>query len=211
MPSGRGGILASMRERWARTAVALVVIGGLSGCTDDELVPISEAELPVARAESECPSTYDIPTPFLLDDPTPVPYPTPAGDRVQPRLQLPVFPNAREVDGFKLKHGQVQMFETTASAGEVLDFYEVELVNIGLVTGSSGYGVAGFSCTFVPYYGGRHDPSLLPRVTITTEFVMRDHASGAVSHEPPPGFRGKGQRFAPPGDGKLWFFVITEE
>jgi hypothetical protein len=61
-----------------------------------------------------------------------------------------------------------------------------------------GYGPAGRSCTFAPYWK-RNGPDWSPLVIVSTEWTPEERDPELL----PPGYQGTGVRFAPPAPGVL--------
>jgi hypothetical protein len=135
---------------------------------------------------------------------TPVPFPTPQGDRVDPQIDIPVFPGAREIDGFEAHDLAVQVFEARTTEAELFRFFEEELDERGFtLTGSSGGPADGHSCTFVQPGGSQIPPR--PIVIVSTIWTERE----GERTSPAPGFQGVGARYLPPAEGVIWFWVST--
>jgi len=137
--------------------------------------------------------------------PSPVPFPAPRGERVEPLVKgVPQFPAAVEVDGFVIPatdywgEQAVQQFSTASFPEEVLAFFDTELTAAGWQPYGGSYGVSGQGNTYV------RDRD---QVTVTSEFQLRPEERSAT--EPPPGFQGKGVPFADRENGKSYFFIIT--
>jgi DNA-binding CsgD family transcriptional regulator len=138
---------------------------------------------------------------------TPRPYPTPVGSLVVSQVAgLPVFPGAQEVDGFHRAANSfsdveesVQVYATSASELEVLDFYKEALVADGFTLSSSGGGANGQQLTLV-----RGKDS----VRVATTYIPRPDDPYADEY-PPYGYLGNKQwnlEFEP---GMRYFFVVT--
>jgi hypothetical protein len=141
-------------------------------------------------------------------DPTPLPYPTPAGEEVEPRITgIPVPAGSVQIDSFQREFTTVQVFETEASVDEVFDFYDAVMAERGWYAGGSGRGPNGFMCE---YLSDRVWSGVAPdyRIEVTTMFVPRPEEEPAPG-EPPPGFRGKGFGYAPRKPDKTTFSLIT--
>ena len=138
---------------------------------------------------------------------TPVPFPTPMGERVQPMVAgVPAYPRATEIDGFVLQETEympvlhVQVFETADFQSQVFSYLVNELELLGWRATGGGHGVSGRSATFVSPTGGL--------VTVSTIYVAREEDQDV---QPPPGFRGKGVPFEERIDGKSRFWIMTSE
>jgi hypothetical protein len=190
----------------------VVVVPGWSG----SLPPHFDAATPMSAATPRAlPSAFETPfgvpaseTPLTFASPdlavTPLPYPSPRGQRVTPQVAgLPSYPGADEIDGFtKQINGApaaVQMFATVDRDRQVLDFFESELTAAGFRKTSGGLGVAGEQWA---YLRGRD------RVMVSTEYMARP-ADERGPGEVPYGFQGKGERFVDRVNGKTWFFLVT--
>jgi len=143
---------------------------------------------------------------FASPDPavTPLPYPSPRGERVAPQVSgLPSYPGAEEIDGFAKEingtTAAVQMFATVDSDRQVLDFFESQLTAAGFRKTGGGFGVAGEQWG---YLRGRD------RVMVSTEYIPRPEDE-RPPREVPYGFQGKGVRFVDRVDNKTWFFIVT--
>src|SRR5687768_14541348 len=79
------------------------------------------------------------------------PYPTPAGNRVEPSVEVPRYPGAVEVDGFQTDRWNVQVFEVDATERELFGFFEKAMIDVDLVAGGLGMGDFGRLCHFHAY------------------------------------------------------------
>ena len=130
---------------------------------------------------------------------TPVPYPTPAGERVSPLVaDLPTYPGATEVDGFRRGDEVVQVFEVGAQPRDIAMFYRDYLTSAGWILYQGSGGVAGESQGYQSPDGAW--------VTFSTVYQPRPQEDVP---EPPPGYRGKGVPFENAVDGNLRFWLIT--
>jgi DNA-binding CsgD family transcriptional regulator len=87
--------------------------------------PANATEFPSGTPPPEPTMTFASPEPRL----TPVPYPSPRGETIQPQVQgLPAYRGAEEIDGFTKEfngvQAAVQMFATTDSEQQVVEFYK---------------------------------------------------------------------------------------
>ncbi|OAI43760.1 hypothetical protein AYO38_02495 [bacterium SCGC AG-212-C10] len=182
----------------------LVVVPGFKGALPET---VSVAGANASQSPTRVPPIAP-PEPTYSGQPdaslTPVAYPSPKGEHVQPRVAgLPVFPGAREIDGFESTVDgatvATQQFETDASQADVLAFFEQQLADQGYRSAGGGHGVAG---TRVNYIRGRD------RVLVSTQFIPRPEdvqPSGATQY----GFQGKGVPFLEGANGKRWFWIVS--
>ncbi|MGH2609685.1 MAG: hypothetical protein ACRDHF_11455 [Tepidiformaceae bacterium] len=201
-----------MRERAPGLVAAISLLVAGSACDGDntpEAIPDYARES--ARELSDCMRTSGSFDPTPRSSPfrevTPVPYPTPRGERVEPEFDVPAFPGSREIDGFEKDGWTTQVFEAEATEEELFDFYEDVLFDRHMVMTGIGHGPAGRRCTFVPYWE-RSGPRPGPVVVISTEWTPPGEREPGT---PPPGYQGKGVQFAPPAPGVLWYFVTTRD
>jgi hypothetical protein len=135
-------------------------------------------------------------------------YPTPAGNRVEPSIEVPLYPGSLEVDGFRTDSWNVQVFEVDTTERELFGFFEKAMVDVDLVSGGFGWGDFGRHCQFQEYPrdGSRPwwaDPAE-PAVIISTQVV--DPEQGDGQH----GFPGSTVVYAAPEHGNLVYYVLTE-
>lgn len=191
-----------MNERRPWIGALLLVAGATLACGGaDE----RRLQPPPSDSTPTCiPTDATPPASFTMPGVTPVPYPTPRGGHVEPDIDLPVFPGAREIDGFEAHDLAVQSFEARATEADLFRFFEQELGELGFtLRASSGNDASGRSCTFVHSDAGVQPPR--PIVIVTTHWVDRE----GERTSPAPGFQGVGARFLPPADGVIWFWVST--
>jgi hypothetical protein len=212
-----GAILAGMMQprRFVpvlRAATLASLAAAVAACSSGTTPDIPDVERTAILSEHRCQLPAQPPTPYPMEQPTAVPYPTPAGGQLTPKFDVPDFPRSVQLDGFKARDHldraiRVQLFETAAPKEEVFAFFEEALLDIGLVVGSSGVGIAGWDCTFIPL-GESGDIGVDRWLRVTTAPVIRDPRGSTT---PPPGYRGFGQPYASPVPGKLWYWVVTPD
>ena len=190
-----------MNERRLWTATLLLACGTLACSGNDEprLQPPPSDFRPTCIHRDDTPAAS-----FTLPGVTPVPYPTPRNTRVEPRVDVPVFPGAREIDGFDAHGLAVQAFEARTTEAELFRFFEDELRERGFsLRGSSGGPTGGHSCTFDR--PGNSPVSPRPTVMVSTRWTDRE----GERTSPAPGFQGAGARFLRPAEDVIWFWVST--
>jgi hypothetical protein len=141
---------------------------------------------------------------------SPIPYPTPARERTEPKVDgIPVYPGAELLDSFvREDYGgdrTVQHYRTPDPADAVFAFFEVAFREKNWAASSMGYGPAGKTCKWVPYSERQNLPGET-FVEVSTWYVGRQNPGPLT---PSPGYQGKAIPFASPEPGYTWFWVSS--
>ncbi|MFN0148543.1 MAG: hypothetical protein ACKVT1_18730 [Dehalococcoidia bacterium] len=188
-----------IRERGgAGGAHDVVVVPGWAGVAPD-MVNAATPRPTAGPTPTERPFT---PGPGASGGPGPA-YPAPKGGRVPSLVaDLPLYPGAREVDGFKVtgleRTGNVQMFVTPDAGAAVLEFFRTKLAALGFRATAIAEGPGPQSAS---YRRGRDG------VTISTRYIPRPEDE-LPQDAVPYGYLSPG-RFEPKINGEYFFFVVT--
>jgi hypothetical protein len=141
---------------------------------------------------------------------SPVPYPTPAGEIVEPTVDdIPMYPGSELLDSFVREDfggdRTVQLYRTRDSADQVFEFFEAAFRAQRWAASGKAYGPAGKICEWVPYSQRQNLPGKT-FVEVSTWFVGRED-EGPLT--PSPGYQGHAIPFASPEPGYTWFWVSS--
>jgi hypothetical protein len=197
------------RLTWGSLTLTASLAVVACGSGSDERPRIPDHLRDVVREESTCSQRGpNLPptTGYHFDESRGAAYPTPAGNRVEPSVEVPLYPGSEEVDGFRTDHWNVQVFEVDATETKLFAFFEKAMVDVDLVSGGFGWGDFGRRCEFVEY---PRDGSLAfwgsaePVVIISTQVVDTEHARLAGE------FPGSTVTYAAPAHGNLVYYVLS--
>lgn len=196
-------------ERLGWCTLSLAAALAAVACGSDSRPEIPDYLREAVREGSTCSPRLPVApsTGYHFDERRGVPYPTPAGNRVEPSVEVPLYPGAVEVDGFRTDDWNVQVFEVDATERELFGFFEKAMIDVDLLADGFGMGDFGRFCLFHEYApdGRLGSWAQAQAVSIISTQVVDPELDDAR----PIGFPGSSVVYAAPEHGNLVYYVLT--
>ncbi|MEX0782642.1 MAG: hypothetical protein WD557_08330 [Dehalococcoidia bacterium] len=195
------------RPAWL-SPIATIAAIVLAACGSDHQPRIPDHLREAVRDQSTCSPRLPVaPSTGYHFDARGQPYPTPAGNRVEPSVNVPSYPGSVEVDGFQIDRWSVQVFEVDATERELFGFFEKAMIDVDLVAGGFGGGDFGRRCNFVEY--SRNGSRLPFWAELEPVAIVSTQVPDPENERPVNGFPGSTIVYAAPKHGNLVYYVLT--